>query len=626
MSKRHVIQIVCTALFLLFLVGGSVGAQGPTVPGETPVVPEGPVGTRFIYQGKLQQNNNPVNDTCDLSFTLYDAAHDGNQVGSPVTRTNVLISEGLFSAALDFGSDAFLGDSRFMEIAVKCTGDADFVVLDPRQVIAATPYALYALQVAEHDHWGEGWSGSGTGLTLTDGDVGLLSTGRDYGVHGRATSTDGIAVAGTSTATSGNPYGVYGETSSTGGRAVYGQSNAASGLTYGVYGQTDSTAGRGVYGYASAQSGNNYGVYGETHSSSGDGVYGLATALSGSAYGVHGLSASSSGRGVYGYATSLSGTTYGVYGWAESPDGYGVYGLADAATGTTHGIYGRVNSTDGYGLYGEGGRYGVYGEGSEYGVYGQGEYGLYGESPTSTGDGVYGLTTVTYGSGNGVYGQAAGSNGAAGVRGYASNASGITYGVRGEVDSASGYGVYGSNYSTTGGYAGWFGGDVHVNGTLSKSSGSFKIDHPLDPANKYLYHSFVESPDMMNIYNGNVVLGPDGTAWVQLPDWFAAVNGGAEHCSDFRYQLTAIGAAAPNLHIAQQIQGNRFQIAGGPAGLEVSWQVTGIRHDPWAEAHRVLVEEDKPAGERGTYLHPELYGQPEELGIEYRHRLPAEGK
>jgi hypothetical protein len=366
-----------------------------------------------------------------------------------------------------------------------------------------------------------------------------------------------------------------------------------------------------VHGYASAQSGNNYGVYGETHSSSGDGVYGLATALSGSAYGVHGLSASSSGRGVYGYATSLSGTTYGVYGWAESPDGYGVYGLADAATGTTHGIYGRVNSPDGYGVYGEGGA---------YGVYGQGFYGLYGESPESTGDGVYGLATVTYGSGNGVYGQSYGSNGAAGVRGYASHTSGITYGVRGEVDSAAGYGVYGSNYSTTGGYAGWFGGNVHVNGTLSKNGGSFKIDHPLDPANQYLYHSFVESPDMMNVYNGNAVLGPDGTAWVDLPDWFEALNG------EFRYQLTAIGAAAPNLHIAQQIEGNRFQIAGGPAGLEVSWQVTGIRHDPWAEAHRVLVEEDKPAGERGTYLHPELYGQPEELGIEYRHRLPAEGK
>jgi hypothetical protein len=616
MKKLHIIGVALAIVLLAFIVGGSVRAQGPAVPGGTQVVPEGPLGTRFLYQGKLQQNNSPVNDTCDLRFTLYDAANDGTQIGLPVTRTNVVIDDGLFTVALDFGSDAFLGESRFMEIAVKCAADAGFVILDPRQTIAATPYALYALQVAEHDHWGESWGGDGTGLTLNNGDVGLLSTGRDYGVHGRATSTVGIAVAGTSTATSGTTYGVYAEASSSDGRAIYGANDATSGLAYGVYGRTDSTGGRAVYGYAYATTGNNYGVYGETRSTSGDGVYGLANAGSGPAYGVHGLSASSSGRGVYGYATSLSGITYGVYGWAESTGGYGVYGLADASTGTTYGVYGRVTSTDGYGVYGEGGA---------YGVYGQGAYGLYGESPSSSGDGVYGLATSTYGGGNGVYGLSAGSNGAAGVRGYASNASGITYGVRGEVESAAGYGVYGTNYST-GGYAGWFSGDVYVSGILSKAGGSFKIDHPLDPANQYLSHSFVESPDMMNIYNGNVILGEDGTAWVELPDWFEALNGGAEHRSEFRYQLTAVGAPAPNLYIAQRMVGNRFQIAGGPAGLEVSWQVTGIRHDPWAEAHRIPVEEDKPAGEQGTYLHPELYGQPEELGIEYRHLVPADGR
>ena len=59
---------------------------------------------------------------------------------------------------------------------------------------------------------------------------------------------------------------------------------------------------------------------------------------------------------------------------------------------------------------------------------------------------------------------------------------------------------------------GEFIGDVDVTGTLTKSAGSFKIDHPLDPENKYLSHSFVESPDMMNIYNGNVVLDATGEA------------------------------------------------------------------------------------------------------------------
>jgi len=89
------------------------------------------------------------------------------------------------------------------------------------------------------------------------------------------------------------------------------------------------------------------------------------------------------------------------------------------------------------------------------------------------------------------------------------------------------------------GYAGAFNGNVSVSGNLSKTSGSFKIDHPLDPTNKYLYHSFVESPDMMNIYNGNVVLDANGEAVVGLPDWFGALN------RDFRYQLTCIGGFAP---------------------------------------------------------------------------------
>lgn len=158
--------------------------------------------------------------------------------------------------------------------------------------------------------------------------------------------------------------------------------------------------------------------------------------------------------------------------------------------------------------------------------------------------------------------------------------------------------------STPGGLAGRFNGDVVITGTLTKGGGMFKIDHPLDPANKYLSHSFVESPDMMNIYNGIVVLDNKGEAWVNMPDWFAGLN------RDFRYQLTAIGAPAPKLYIAKEISGNRFKIAGGKSRGKVSWQVTGIRQDAYANAHRITVEEDKPREEQGYYLHPELFGQP----------------
>jgi hypothetical protein len=194
------------------------------------------------------------------------------------------------------------------------------------------------------------------------------------------------------------------------------------------------------------------------------------------------------------------------------------------------------------------------------------------------------------GSGDGVHGTTSAVNTASGVAGIST---GGNVGVYGAV---SGCGT-GSQC-----FAGRFDGNVFVNGTLTKNSGSFKIDHPLDPANKYLSHSFVESPDMMNIYNGIAMLNTEGETWVKLPVYFEALN------NDFRYQLTAMGVPEPNLYIAKEISGNIFKIGGGRAGSKVSWQVTGVRHDAYADAHRIKVEEEKPAQERGHYLHPELFG------------------
>ena len=153
------------------------------------------------------------------------------------------------------------------------------------------------------------------------------------------------------------------------------------------------------------------------------------------------------------------------------------------------------------------------------------------------------------------------------------------------------------------GTAGIFIGTVEVLGTLFKDGGGFKIDHPLDPSNKYLFHSFVESPEMKNVYDGTTALDRKGEAIVKLPDWFEALN------SDFRYQLTAIGGPAPNLHIAKEVRDNRFTIAGGLPGGKVAWQVTGIRKDAWAERNRITPEVTKRGKEKGRFLHPELHGK-----------------
>jgi hypothetical protein len=261
----------------------------------------------------------------------------------------------------------------------------------------------------------------------------------------------------------------------------------------------------------------------------------------------------------------------------------------------------------------------------------------------SSGDGIYAICTGTAGvgvfgqsvgtSGSGIYGLAASSNGE-GVHGESTGSGAAVNGT----SEGSGTGVYGTSAS---GYAGYFAGPVlttgrisanagitasgspagsflgnvsisgnlTVGGSVTKSSGTFKIDHPLDPANKFLSHSFVESPDMMNIYNGNAALDDKGEVMVPLPEWFGSLN------KDFRYQLTALGAPGPGLYIAEEIAGNQFKIAGGKPGGKVSWQVTGVRQDAFANAHRTPVEEEKTGSERGAYLHPEFFGQPAEKSL-----------
>jgi hypothetical protein len=168
------------------------------------------------------------------------------------------------------------------------------------------------------------------------------------------------------------------------------------------------------------------------------------------------------------------------------------------------------------------------------------------------------------------------------------------------------YGVYGTSIN---GYAGYFAGNVTVTGILSASAKDFKIDHPLDPANKFLYHSSVESSEMMNIYSGNVITDAQGEATVSLPDWFEVLN------TDFRYQLTVIGQFAQAI-VSHKISNHQFQIKTNAPNVEVSWQVTAVRQDAYARAHPLITEVAKTGDERGRYLHPVEHGVPKSLGID----------
>lgn len=279
--------------------------------------------------------------------------------------------------------------------------------------------------------------------------------------------------------------------------------------------------------------------------------------------------------------------------------------LKSQYTGTTiddHiAIYGKsqpsLSQNYGIGMYGEGGYIGIQSFAKNTGV-----------------NAVYGANSIGSSRGEtyGIYGEAqldiTGNLGTKiGVFGYAKG--GLTnYGVYGGADTS---GAFANTY------AGYFNGDIavtgdmYVLGNISKGAGTFKIDHPLDPENKYLYHSFVESPDMMNVYNGNTTTDANGVSTVQLPDYFEALN------KDFRYQLTAIGGPA-QVWIEREVSNNQFVVKSSVPNVKISWQVTGIRKDDYANAHRIIAEVEKSKEDKGKYLYPLEAGKEIEKGIQYK--------
>jgi hypothetical protein len=304
---------------------------------------------------------------------------------------------------------------------------------------------------------------------------------------------------------------------------------------------------------------------------------------------------------------------YSPTGWAvhgSTNSGSGVVGSADSGFGTngysksSYGVFGRSGSSAGVVGDTVSRSPGVWGHnrGTGSGVVGttsaDDEAGVWGTNNNSRGYGVFGRSE----SGHGVLGW---TDNGVGMYGVSYLSGDVVYGW-----SSKGTAVV-SICPSSEGLAGDFRGRVEVFGDVVNTNGNklFKIDHPLDPKNRYLLHNCVESSERKNVYDGVAWLGEDGSAWIDLPEWFEALNG------DVRYQLTSVGGAAPDLHVAEEISENRFKVAGGQEGMKVCWQVTGSRKDPWAAANPVEVEQEKPQEDRGRYLQPDLYGAPEEQRV-----------
>lgn len=258
-------------------------------------------------------------------------------------------------------------------------------------------------------------------------------------------------------------------------------------------------------------------------------------------------------------STNATSTLTAAITGSSSGGAYGISGQVESTGTATAGVYGNNLRTTG-----------------GYGTYGLGHTGTVGETNYQLGFGVYGRNYDAIGP----LGNAVGTYG----MGY--------IGVWGDQSDPNGYSIYAN-------------GDFGAAGTKA-----FAIDHPLDPAHKYLKHYSIESNEVLNMYRGTVAFDANGEAIVTLPTYFDSIN------IDFSYQLTPIGGYAP-LYIKEKIADGKFVIAGGASGMEVSWTVYAQRNDPYLQQHpeSKAVEVEKEAWNQGKYLQPDLYNQPADLKI-----------
>ena len=549
------------------------------------------------YTGQLLNGNSTLSGTYDFQFQLYDAPSGGSKVGPDVTKTSVPVADGVFYTELTFGT-VFTGKTLYIQTSYRVhpsSGSPSYTVQSTRKLAPTAAYAVYTpLSGSTKSLQGKAisttapatnqvltWNGSqwtpADGVAGPQGPAGPTGPKGSTGAKGATGATGPTGPAGpkgsAGAAGATGPQGPQGPAGTPGTTFTTGNGLSLSGGTLSVavplsLSNTDDQNAT----LSSINLGNASGLFGS--SSGTDGIVGTSTASSRS--GVYGQDTASNANGVSG---QVGDTGNGVYGFSQS-SGTGVAGTSNSGTA----VYGSTGNNGYGGYFTSGGSYST-------GVYGSG-----------TGMGGHFVSSATYG----VLGETSDSSGA-GVGG-AANASGGA-GVIGFTDAANSYGVEGYT-EASGSYAGYFFGDVHVTGTLSAGTKDFKIDHPLDPENKYLVHASVESNEMEDIYSGNVVTNANGDAVVHLPDWFEALNG------DFRYQLTVIGQFAQTA-ISHEIANNQFSLKTDKPGVKVSWQVTGVRHDAFAQHHPLVVEEDKPDSAKGTYLDPASFNVSKTRGENY---------
>ncbi len=585
------------------------------------------------YQGIVTDTGgSPVTGTHDLTFRIYPDSLSATTPLWTEVHPGVDVDEGLFNIILGgttpITPDLFDAEERWMGITV----DSDQEMY-PRMKITSVPWALRASVADSALVVSNGGAGDGHSLDAADGypvdvvfvdedgKVGVGTTNPSAKLHTRVVGGEAAGYFLINNTFNDSP-------------ALYGVTNGSSS---GVKGEHTS----GNYGYLGSTS---YGAYGE-HSNGNRGYLG------------------SSITGVYGRYHDTNTQGYLAY------SDHGVYGVHDSGNegyvgGSSFGVYGRHNSSGNTGSLGGliVGAYGRHHTSGNQGELGRSDCGVYGEHAGSGNAGYIGGDSVAvYGSSDSDYGVYGYSNGSAGIRGVSVSGSGVSgvnstsndqgslgntfTGVYGRTGTDTHIGVFGFNagsnnsgylgsliagaygFSETGyaihaetisGLAGYFEGDVEITGNLTKGSGSFLIDHPLDPENKLLRHNFVESPENLLIYRGMAALDSTGEAVVEMPGYFESL------AKEDEATVTLTSVGRPFLTGYEWLSDHSsFKLYGEPH-REVSWVVYADRDDPVIHQLARPVEEEKgpqsATCDKGELLYPKAYGFPQDKGRDYKNR------
>ena len=129
---------IAWAIALAAIVIGNLSAQAATL------------STGFSYQGRLFDGGTAANGQYEMEFILRDQATGGNQVGTTIAIAPVTVTNGLFQVTVDFGTNVWDGDARWLDVSVRTNGSTSpHTLLTPSQLIQPVPYAIHSIKAGE---------------------------------------------------------------------------------------------------------------------------------------------------------------------------------------------------------------------------------------------------------------------------------------------------------------------------------------------------------------------------------------------------------------------------------------------------------------------------------------------